>query len=137
MSKVVFVKPNVLLYRVSVGLLSLIFFGSALFAFVDRTGQVREFRELDYPEYIPIPLAIAKLLGIVALVSRKSRALKDLAMAGFFFDMILAAVALRDSRASFAIIGLVVWVVVYWQDRLLFPMVPANSTEPIATPSAR
>jgi DoxX-like family len=122
-------KPNLKLYRLSVGVLSLIFFGSALFAFVDRTGQIREFRELNYPGYIPIPLAIAKLCGIVALVTRKSRALKDLAMAGFLFDMILAAVALRDSRAIIAIVGLAVWGVVYWQDRLLFPMIPASTAK--------
>jgi ABC-type Na+ efflux pump permease subunit len=122
-------KPNLKLYRLSVGVLSLIFFGSALFAFVDRTGQVREFQELNYPGYIPIPLAIAKLAGIIALVSRKSRELKDLAMAGFLFDMILAAVALRDGRASIAIVGLAVWVVVYWQDKLLFPMIPAPDPE--------
>jgi DoxX-like family len=122
-------KPNLKLYRLSVGVLSLIFFGSALFAFVDRTGQVREFRELNYPGYIPIPLAIAKLAGIIALVTRKSRELKDLAMAGFLFDMILAAVALRDGRASIAIVGLAVWVVVYWQDKLLFPMIPAPDPE--------
>jgi hypothetical protein len=117
-------KPSLVAYRVSVGVLSLIFLGSALFAFVDRTGQIREFRELNYPGYIPVPLAVVKLLGIVAVVSRKSRSLKDLAMAGFLFDMILAAVALRDERSSIAILGLIVWVVAYWQDRLLFPMVP-------------
>jgi hypothetical protein len=119
-------KPNMRLYRVSVGVLSLIFLGSALFAFVDRAGQIREFRELNYPGYIPIPLAVAKLCGIVAVVSRKSLALKDLAMAGFLFDMILAAVALRDERAAIAIFGLVAWAIAYWQDRLLFPMVPSD-----------
>jgi hypothetical protein len=50
--------------------------------------------------------------------SAENREHSRFAMVGFLFDMILAAAALRDSRASFAIIGLVVWVVVYWQDRL-------------------
>jgi hypothetical protein len=69
--------------------------------------------------------------------SAENREHSRFAMVGFLSDMILAAAALRDSRASLANIGLVVWVVVYWQDRLLFPMVPADSAEPIATPNAR
>lgn len=115
-------KPNRRVFRVSLGVLCLIFLGSALFAFLDPSAQANEFKELSFPGYIPIPLAIAKLLGIVAVVTRKSRLLKDLAMAGFLFDMILATAALRDDRAVPAVVGLVVWGIVYWQDQLLYPV---------------
>lgn len=48
------------------------------------------FSVLNYPPYLVYPLAIAKILGIIAIVSRKSSLLKEWAYAGFFFDTILA-----------------------------------------------
>src|SRR5688572_10993742 len=48
------------------------------------------FHKLGYPTYLIYPLAIAKLLGIVAIITRRSRALKEWAYAGFFFNFLIA-----------------------------------------------
>ena len=36
------------------------------------------------------PLAIAKILGVVAILTKRSHVLKEWAYAGFFFDFLLA-----------------------------------------------
>ena len=51
------------------------------------------FQSLNYPTYIVYPIAIAKVLGMVAILSNKSKWLKEWAYAGFFFDTALALVA--------------------------------------------
>jgi DoxX-like family len=51
------------------------------------------FTKMAYPSYLVYPLAIAKLLGIVAILSNISKVLKEWAYAGFFFDGILALTA--------------------------------------------
>ena len=51
------------------------------------------FQLLGYPTYLIYPLAIVKILGVVAILSNKSKLLKEWAYAGFFFDVILAASA--------------------------------------------
>ena len=53
----------------------------------------KRFAALGYPTYIIYPLTIAKLLGLIAIWSNKSKTLKEWAYAGFFFDFILAMVA--------------------------------------------
>jgi DoxX-like family len=59
-----------------------------------KTEMVRGFfTQLNYPEYLVIPLAIAKILGIVAILYRKNTWLKEWAYAGFFFDGMLASAA--------------------------------------------
>ncbi len=51
------------------------------------------FASLGYPTYIVYPLAVAKLLGIVAILTKQSELLKEWAYAGFFFDFVLAFAA--------------------------------------------
>ncbi|MBV7334589.1 DoxX family protein [Chloroflexi bacterium TSY] len=48
------------------------------------------FVSLGYPTYLVYPLALAKLLGIIAIVTRRSALLKEWAYAGFFFNFLLA-----------------------------------------------
>ena len=62
------------------------------------------FQELGHPTYLIYPLAIAKILGIIAIVSDKSRWLSEWAYAGFFFDVILATAA--HYHAGHGLIGL-------------------------------
>jgi hypothetical protein len=51
------------------------------------------FTHFQYPSYLVIPLATAKILGIAAILYRKNTWLKEWAYAGFFFDGVLAASA--------------------------------------------
>lgn len=82
-----------ILYWVSTILMCAIFLFSAGMYFT-KTDMVRGFFEvLDYPAYLVYPLAIAKVLGVVVVLSNKSKMLKEWAYAGFFFDACLATTA--------------------------------------------
>lgn len=86
-------KRNKIIYLIATGLLTanmLLSVGMYLF----NHGMVVEmFESLSYPPYLIYPLALAKILGLVAIWSDKSKALKEWAYAGFAFDFILAAMA--------------------------------------------
>ncbi len=74
------------------------------------------FSRLGYPTYIIYPLAIAKVLGVIAIVTKKSELLKEWAYAGFSFDFTLAFFAnLMASEGAFAValIALVLLIVSY------------------------
>jgi len=62
------------------------------------------FKALSFPEWVVIPLAIAKILAVIAILSDLNPVLKEWAYAGFFFDVILATVAHQD--AGHGLIGL-------------------------------
>ena len=51
------------------------------------------FESFNYPTYIVIPLAIAKVLGVLMVLWRYSKWLTEWAYAGFFFDLVLATAA--------------------------------------------
>ena len=75
-------------YWLVTGLLSLLMlFAAANYVFKhDLIADV--FTKLGYPTYLIYPLAVAKVLGVVAILTKKSRALKEWAYAGFFFDFL-------------------------------------------------
>jgi hypothetical protein len=72
------------------------------------------FTYLNYPTYIIYPLAGAKILGIIAILSKKSQVLKEWAYAGFFFDGSLALAAHLNAKDGGYImaIALMIFVVV-------------------------
>jgi len=53
----------------------------------------KRFAALGYPTYIIFPLAIAQILGLIAICYNKAGTLKEWAYAGLFFDFILAMLA--------------------------------------------
>ena len=48
---------------------------------------------MHYPTYLVYPLAIAKILGVIAVITNKSKLLKEWAYAGFFINTTLATLA--------------------------------------------
>ncbi len=46
--------------------------------------------KMGFPAWLVYPLATAKVLGVVAVLSGLSRMLKEWAYAGFFFDSVMA-----------------------------------------------
>ena len=101
-----------LLFWVFTGLLAVLMVGSAAQALLDYAWARASFEHLGYPTYIIVPLEIAKLLGVAAVLSNVSPFLKNLAYAGFFYHLLLALsahVAARDGPAemSGAVLGLV------------------------------
>ena len=72
------------------------------------------FRDLGFPIWLVYPLAIAKILGVIAILSKKSKLLKEWAYAGIFFDMVLAFTAhsmVEDGGQGAAALGLVALLV--------------------------
>lgn len=80
-------------YGLATGLLGLVMTFSAVM-YLGFHGEVAPmFEKLGYPTYLIYPLAIAKILGVVAILTRKSAVLAEWAYAGFFFDSVLATMA--------------------------------------------
>ena len=72
------------------------------------------FADLGFPTWLLYPLATAKILGVIAILSKKSKLLKEWAYAGMFFDMTLAFTAhvmAGDGAQGLAAIGLLALVV--------------------------
>lgn len=68
------------------------------------------FEGFGFPAWLVIPLAILKVLGIVAILTKKSKLLMEWAYAGFFFDAILAFAShyiAQDGGYLFSIIAIV------------------------------
>ena len=86
-------KANKIIYRVTTGLLTVIVLMYAGNSIFNNEMFSKRFAELGHPTYIIYPLTIAKILGLIAIWSDKSKTLKEWAYAGFFFVFILAMLA--------------------------------------------
>ena len=107
-------KRNQIIYWLSTGIVCAIMAFSAFNYFFNYEMIAGFFESLGYPTYIIYPLAVAKILGIIAIVSDKSKFLKEWAYAGFFFDMVLALAAhlvANDGAYHFALIGLIALII--------------------------
>lgn len=81
---------NKIFYWISTGLMCLLFAFSAGMYFMNYEEISNLFPQLGFPSWLVIPLAIAKILGIVAVLTDFSKMLTEWAYAGFFFDAVLA-----------------------------------------------
>jgi len=102
-------------YWISTALLCLLYLASATF-YVTQGDTVREaLGALGYPGYLVPILISVKVLGVIAILSRVSVVLSDLAYAGMFFHLLLAVSAhinASDGAGSIpAMIGLVAVIV--------------------------
>ena len=114
---------NKILYYGSTGLLTLIMGGSAVMYFFNYE-EVREvFTSLGFPTFLIYPLAVAKLLGLIAIWTRKSQILTDWAYAGFFFDALIAATAhmvAGDENQYPALVAILLVFISYRSGKILF-----------------
>lgn len=81
------------------------------------------FVSFGYPTYIIYPLAVAKILGLLAIWTKKSQFLKEWAYAGFFFNLVLAAFAhtmIGDYAIYHAVVSMAALIVSYIYDKKLF-----------------
>ncbi len=81
---------NQRLYWLFTGLLALLMVGSAGLGLADYSWAIESYARLGFPPYLVLPVEIAKLLGIAAIVSGVSPLLKNLAYAGCFYQLLLA-----------------------------------------------
>lgn len=97
-------------YWGSTGLLCVMYFAGALMYITQHEMVSEAFAALGYPAYLISVLIVVKILGPVAILSRRSIAISDLAYAGIFFHLLLAISAhLNAGDGGFvpALIGLV------------------------------
>lgn len=113
-------KRDQIVFYVTTGLFTaLILLGAGMY-FFNHPEVAKAFTKLGYPTHIIYPLAVAKLLGLVAIWTKISPTLKEWAYAGFFFDLVLAIgahVAVQDNEYAGASIGLVLLVLSYFSAR--------------------
>lgn len=83
-------RRNKLIYGISTGLLSAFMLMNVLTYLLQHAAVTETFTGLGYPAYLIYPLALAKLLGVVAILSRRSKFLQEWAYAGFFFNFLIA-----------------------------------------------
>lgn len=82
-----------------------------------NTATIKEiFVAYNYPDYLVIPLAIAKVLGVIIILWRPVRWITEWAYAGFFFDLLLAVTGhymASDGSWLFPLIGIVLLLTSY------------------------
>lgn len=114
-------KRNRIIYLVSTGLLTLLMGVGSAGNYIFNHQMVSEiFQELGYPTYIIYPLAIAKILGLIAIWTKKSQVLKEWAYAGFFFDLVLgvgAHIMADDGGYAPALVGILLLFVSYFSEK--------------------
>jgi hypothetical protein len=116
-------KRDKTIYWTATGLLTLLMLFSVYNYFFNHEMIVRFFELLGYPTYLVYPLAIAKLLGLVAIHTKISSTLKEWAYAGFFFDTILAFWAhymVQGAGYEMALGGVVFVLVSYIYEQKVF-----------------
>lgn len=116
-------KRDIIIYRVVTGIFTahMLFTVGAYFFMHDMVKEM--FESLGVSAAIIYPLAIAKLLGLVAIWTNKSKLLKELAYLGFAVDFIMASSAhimAKDGGAVAALVALVILLISYIYNRKLF-----------------
>ena len=114
---------NKIIYLVATGLLTLLLLGGAGMYIFNHGEVSKAFTALGYPTYIIYPLAIAKILALVAIWSRKSAMLKEWAYAGLFYDFVLAVaahVSVRDGEYAPALVAILLLIVSYVYDKKVY-----------------
>ena len=116
------IKRNRALYWAATGLFCFMFVFSAVWTLVDPTGAIKDTQHLGYPAFTVYPLAFAKILGVVAILTNKNKTLKDFAFAGFLYDLILAAMGHYHhpevgTGIGLALFGIVLWVCAFVADQ--------------------
>ena len=97
--------------------------GSAGMYVVNHQIVSELFAKLGYPSYLVYPLAIAKILGVLAILTKKSKLLKDWSYAGFFYGFMLAAAAHYFSGVPsplMAIIAIILLIASYTMDKKIY-----------------
>ncbi|MGH1337728.1 MAG: DoxX family protein [Aureispira sp.] len=116
-------KNNKTIYWIATGLLCFLFFSGAMMYLFNYQHAYKFFVSLGFPIWIIYPLAGLKILGVVAILTRKSLFLKELAYAGFLYDAILALVAhivVSDGEYAPAIVAIIVTIISWNYDRKVF-----------------
>ncbi len=116
-------KKNKIIYWISTGLLTILMLVSASMYIFNNEMASESFIKLGFPTYIIYPLAIAKILGVIAILTKKSQTLKEWAYAGFFFNFILGASAhlyINDGEFIPVVVAILFLMTSYKFDKKVF-----------------
>lgn len=117
-------KRDKIIYWVATGLASLLLIMGVGMYFFNHDEVAKMFTGMGYPEYLIYPLGVAKLLGIIAITTRKSEMLKEWAYAGFVFELLLgvgAHISAGDGEFGGAVAVLILILVSYVFSKRAFP----------------
>lgn len=113
---------DLIIYRTVTGLFTLHMLFTAVVYFFMYDMVEEMFISLGVPAAVIYPLAVAKILGLVAIWTNKSKLLKELAYAGFALDFILAAsthIIANDGGFIAPLVALVMVSISYWYNHKL------------------
>jgi len=107
--------PKILYWIATILFCGLLLFSATMY-FIQTEDIITIFEGFNYPSYIVIPLAIAKILGVIMLLWRKSQWLTEWAYAGFFFDIILAFTAHyhADEDVTITLVAMILLLISYF-----------------------
>ena len=106
-------KRDRIIYWVATGLLGLFMVGSGIGYFLKTDEVQATFAQLGFPTYLVIPVGIAKILAIVAIVTNLNSTLRGLAYAGLFFEFLIALSAhlnAADNEYLGAVVALILLI---------------------------
>ena len=112
------------MFWASTGILTLIMLFSVYNYFFNHQMIADFYTAMGYPTYLIYPLAIAKILGLVAVWGNFSKSLKEWAYAGFFFNTVLAFFAhvmINDGQHIGAVIAFVAVMISYFTGKTVRP----------------
>lgn len=109
-------KTNKIIFYVATGLFTLLMCFSVSMYLFNNEEITKVFETLGYPSYIIYPLAVAKVLGLIALWFFQKKTIVEWAYAGFFFNAVLAFFAhymIGDGEQMGAVIAFVLVLISY------------------------
>ena len=112
------------IYWIATGLLSALFLYSAFMYLTNTTVIEGDYQDYQYPTYLVIPMAIAKIIAIFFILYRKPKWVVEWAYAGLFFDMALASFAhyfINDPGITLPLIGIVFLLISYFFGKTVRP----------------
>lgn len=104
-------------YWISTALVSLLYLASATMYIVNGDAVREAYPQMGYPAYLVSILIVAKIAAVVVILARFSVALSDLAYAGVFYHLLLAASAhinAGDGMYGPALLGIVMLLVSFF-----------------------
>lgn len=110
-------------YAATVVLTAIMIFSAQMY--FRNPGAIADyFESVNYPRYLVYPLAIAKILGLIAVWGNFSKWLKEWAYTGFFFDVTLAFTAhmvAKDGGELFSIVAFFALLISYFLGKTVRP----------------
>lgn len=113
-------KNNNIIYWVATGLLTALLLISAVLDIFYNDMVSATYARLGYPTNIIYPFGFLKILGLIAIWSKKANTLKKLAYAGFFFSFVLALgahISENDGKFIPAVIGIILLAFSYMYNK--------------------